>query len=120
MVLITKYFNDRLPKYQIEKLGFREKLWLYKAHLWYSFLIQDFLSCYKYSSKWINLFYENEQMIFLNPVWYLKGSSYLLECLYLIKYKSYFNKFLQKLEKTIMLDDFPRNDNLDSLSFLRI
>ena len=31
--LVTKYFNDRLPKYDINELGFREKLWLYKAKL---------------------------------------------------------------------------------------
>ena len=30
---ITDYFNNRMPEYQIEELGFREKLWLYKAHL---------------------------------------------------------------------------------------
>ena len=40
---IQKYFNDKMPKYDFKTLGFREKLWLNKAHLWYSFLIQDFL-----------------------------------------------------------------------------
>ncbi|MCB0374441.1 MAG: hypothetical protein KDD04_00825, partial [Sinomicrobium sp.] len=118
--LITDYFNARLPEYQIEALGFREKLWLYKAHLWYSLLIQDFLACYKYASRWTDLFYENEQMIFLNPVWYLKGSNYLLESLYLIQYKSQFRKSLEKLEKTIARKDFPRNDNVQSLSFLYV
>jgi len=58
---IMAYFNNQLPEYSIEDLGFREKLWLYKAHLWYSFLVQDFLSCYKYSSKWVNLFNDNQQ-----------------------------------------------------------
>ena len=56
---VTKYFNDRLPKFNFNKVGFREKLWYYKAQLWYSFLMQDFLSCYKYASKWVDLFYQN-------------------------------------------------------------
>lgn len=56
---VKEYFDRHLPKHQIENLGFREKLWLYKAHLWYSFLIQDFLSTYKYASKWVDLFYEH-------------------------------------------------------------
>ena len=56
---VTKYFEDRLPEVDIAKLGFREKLWYYKAHLWYSFLMQDFLNCYKYALKWVDLFYEN-------------------------------------------------------------
>lgn len=120
MRTITKYFNTKLPKYHIEELGFREKLWLYKTHLWYNFLIQDFLPCYRYSNKWVGLFYENQQMIFLNPVWFIKGNNYLLECLYLIKHKSYFKETLDRLEETIALEAFPKNDNLCSLSFLCI
>lgn len=115
---ITDYFNNRMPEYQIEELGFREKLWLYKAHLWHSFLIQDFLSCYKYASKWVNLFNDNPQMIYLNPVWYIKGNTYLLECLYLIKHKSYSEVVLQQLEQSISNDAFPKNDNTASLYFL--
>ena len=115
---ITTYFKNKIPKYTYENLGFREKLWLYKTHLWYSFLVQDFLSCYKYSSKWVALFDENPQMISLNPVWYIKGNSYLLECLYLIKHKSYMKAVLERLQQTISLDAFPKNDNLSSLYFL--
>ena len=81
---ITKYFNDRLPKYNINTLGFREKLWLYKAYLWYSFLTQDFLACYKYASKWVTLFYDHKDQIVLNPVFFLKGNHYLLESLFFL------------------------------------
>ncbi len=117
---LTKYFNARMPEFAIEDLGFREKLWLYKAYLWYSFLIQDFLSCYKYANKWVNLFYDNQHMILLNPIWYLKGNSYLLECLYLIKHKANFKKTLEKLEKTIEMEGFPKNENIISMTFLSI
>ena len=41
---ITQFFYEKLPKLDHEALGFREKLWYYKAHVWYSFLTQDFLS----------------------------------------------------------------------------
>ena len=56
---ITEYFKKYLPEVHLNNMGFREKLWLYKAYLWYSFLMQDFLNCYKYSLKWVNLFYKN-------------------------------------------------------------
>jgi hypothetical protein len=114
------YFERHLPKYKMELLGFREKLWLYKAHLWYSFLIQDFLSCYKYSSKWVDLFYDNREMIHLNPVFYLKGNHYLLESLFYVKYSSQFRETLEKLEATIGAKDFPKNDNIASLVFLYV
>lgn len=117
---VQKYFEKHLPKYKIEDLGFREKLWLYKAHLWYSFLTQDFLSCYKYSSKWVDLFYENKEMIYLNPVFFLKGNHYLLESLFYVKYGSQFKETLVNLEKMVSSKEFPDNDNITSLAFLYI
>jgi tetratricopeptide (TPR) repeat protein len=118
MQTINQYFNDRMPEIIIEELGFREKLWLYKAHLWYSFLVQDFLGCFKYSSKWVDLFYENPNMISINPVWYIKGANYLLECLYLLKHKTYFNEALVKFEETVNSESFPKNDNVIALNLI--
>ena len=60
---INTYFYSKLPKYDFDSFGFREKLWLYKSHLWFSFLTQDFLQSYKYASKWIALFKENKKYI---------------------------------------------------------
>nr|WP_299346602.1 hypothetical protein [Allomuricauda sp.] len=117
---VRDYFESHLPAYQIEDLGFREKLWLYKAHLWYSLLTQDFLSAYKYASKWVDLFYENEEMIALNPVFYLKGNHYLLEALFFVKYGSQFRGTLERLEQQVGNPKFPQNDNIASLSFLYI
>lgn len=115
---VQKYFSKNLPSYKINDLGFREKLWLYKAHLWYSFLVQDFLSCYKYSTKWVDLFYDNEGMIYLNPVFFLKGNHYLLESLFFVKYASQFRETLDKMEIIVKHPDFPKNDNISSLAFL--
>ncbi|TDQ31582.1 hypothetical protein [Zeaxanthinibacter enoshimensis] len=117
---VKRYFDSHLPEYRLEDLGFREKLWLYKAHLWYSFLVQDFLSCYKYSSKWVDLFDEHKDMISLHPVFYLKGNHYLLESLFYVKYSSQFRYVLEKLEKKTRSPEFPQNDNIRSLSFLYI
>ncbi|UJH67553.1 hypothetical protein [Allomuricauda sp. SCSIO 65647] len=117
---VQDYFQKHLPKFKIEELDFREKLWLYKAHLWYSLLTQDFLSSYKYASKWVDLFYENKEMIYLNPVFYLKGNHYLLESLFFVKYASQFKDTLEKLEAMVNSQAFPKNDNIASLSFLYI
>lgn len=115
--VIATYFESKLPKYDWNILGFREKLWLYKAHLWYSFMVQDFLSCYKYSKKWVDLFYENPKMMILNPVFFLRGNHYLMESLFLIKDKTKLKSRLSKFEQTITSDDFPRDDNIEVLSF---
>jgi len=115
---VYTYFHDRLPKYSSNELGFREKLWLYKAYLWYSFLIQDFLSCYKYARKWVDLFESNPNMIKVNPVFYLKGVHYLLESLFYIKHQSKFNETLNKLEQNINTELISKNDNTKVLSFI--
>lgn len=117
---ITKYFKARLPEYNINELGFREKLWLYKAYLWYSFLTQDFLSCYKYASKWVDLFYANNHMITLNPVFFLRGNHYLLETLFFINYYEKFKTTLHDLEKITKEDWFPKDDNIEGLTFMYI
>ena len=117
---IDAYFHARLPKYEIHELGFREKLWLYKAYLWYSFLTQDFKNCYKYASKWVELFYDHPKMIHSNPVFFLKGNNYLLESLFFIKQKQRFDKTLTSFEKIIQSEGFPIDNNIEALSFLYV
>jgi hypothetical protein len=115
---IDDYFQKHIAKFDENKFGFREKYWFYNANLWRSFLVQDFLGSYKYSYKWVTLFYDNPSMIYLNPVFFIKGNHYLLESLFMLKYKSKFKKYLLKLEETILDTRFPINDNIASLSFL--
>lgn len=117
---VTEYFDEHLPDYRLNQLGFREKLWLYKAHLWYSFLTQDFLSAYRYAHKWVSLFNDNPDQICLNPVFYLKGNNYLLESLFYVQYSSQFRSTLEHMETVISGKDFPKNDNVASLSFLYV
>ena len=116
--IITKYFNDRLPVIKNKKLGFREKLWYCKAHLWYNFLLQDFLSCYRYAAKWVDLFHQNPSMINLNPVFYLKGNNYLLEAIFFIRNKPKFVKKLEHFKTTVSNTKFNKDENISTLVFL--
>ncbi|MFP2994932.1 hypothetical protein ABN763_03430 [Spongiivirga sp. MCCC 1A20706] len=116
--VVKQFFSDKLPNYDSSLLGFREKLWLFKAHLWYSFLTQDFLSSYRYAKKWVDLFDESPKMIKLNPVFYLKGHHYLLESLFFIKNQSQFKEVLEKLERLRDNQRFLVDDNIESLLFL--
>ena len=115
---VTEYFNERLPKFKLNKVGFREKLWFYKAHLWYSFLMQDFLNCYKYAAKWVDLFHQNPSMINLNPVFYLKGNNYLLEAIFFIRNKPKFVKKLEHFNITVNNTKFNKDENVSTLIFL--
>ncbi|CAM1344935.1 hypothetical protein [Tenacibaculum amylolyticum] len=114
---INDYFYARLPEFDYSKLGFREKLWLYKAHLWRCFLTQDFLHGYKYASKWVTLFRVYPKMVIINPVFYLKGRNYLLESLFFTRHLSEFYKELDFFEKEIQQDRIPTNSNTEILIF---
>ncbi|AUC15271.1 hypothetical protein BTO06_09025 [Tenacibaculum sp. SZ-18] len=114
---INDYFNARLPEFDYHKLGFREKLWLYKAHLWRCFLTQDFLNGYKYASKWNTLFKAYPKMKLINPVFYLKGKNYLLESLFFTRQKDEFIKELASFEEEINNEKITLNSNTEILMF---
>jgi len=117
---VKNYFEAHLPKYDYKQMGIKEKLFLYKAFLWYNFITQDFVSCYKYSQKWVDLFYYNPKMKITNPVFYLKGINYLLESLFLIQHRSKFRSTLNYLETEIEQHNFLLNENTESLAFLNL
>jgi hypothetical protein len=54
------------------------------------FFDSRFLGSYKFAYKVVTLFYDNPNMIYLNPVFFIKGNHYLLESLFMLKYKSKF------------------------------
>ncbi len=114
--IVTRYFNSHLPKYNISKLGFKEKLFLYQAYLWYNLIVQDFVSSYRYSQKWIDIFDAKPEMKNVNPVFYLKGYNYLLESLFMIKHHKKFRIILADLKSNIESPNFILNDNTEALA----
>jgi len=115
---IQGFFKGALPEYELKNLGIIERLYLYKAYLWYSFIIQDFVSSYRYAQKWVDLFYYNPQMKRTNPVFYLKGINYLLESLFLIQHLTRFRSTLNFFEEELNNQKFLLNENTESLAFL--
>ena len=115
---VREFFEASLPKYDIKKLGLKEKLYLYKAYLWYNFITQNFVGSYRYAQKWVDLFYYNPRMKKNNPVFYLKGINYLLESLFLNQHLSKFRSTLNFFEEELNKQQFLLNENTESLAFL--
>ncbi len=115
---IKTIFDEKIKYFNPEDLGFREKLIYYQSWVWYSLLAQDFLSSYRYASKWIDTFNKKPEMIKIHPVYYLKGYNFLLEALSLIKYPSKFKNRLNDMIKVVEDESFPVNQNLNALIFL--
>jgi hypothetical protein len=117
---ITDYFYTNLPEFDYAKLGFKEKFWLYQAHLWYNFITHNFLACYRYATKWMKLFEDSPHLISIHPVFYLKGNHYLLESLFYLNDVPRFEAALDKLEKILKKSSFPDDDNILALSFIYV
>jgi len=116
--IVNDYYEARLPKYEFATLGFTGKMFLYQAKLWYGFITQDFLSCYRYSQKLVALFDEYPDMKQLHPVFYLKGVNYTLESLFYLQQTYKFNETLIALEDSIEYQRFFVNENTQLLSNL--
>ena len=59
-------------------------------------------------------------MIKLNPVFFLRGNQYLLEALFFIRQHDKFKIALSNLENITQEKWFPKDDNVESLTFLYI
>lgn len=115
---LRSFFETSLPTYDHKNLGLKERLYLYKAYLWYNLITQDFVGSYRYAQKWVDLFYYNPRMKKNNPVFYLKGINYLLESLFLIQHLPKFKSTLNFFEEELNNHQILLNENTESLAFL--
>lgn len=95
-------------------------MWFYKAHVWKHLLLQDYKHAYKYSQKWVELFYENPEMISNHPVWYIKGNTNLMKILFLNGQVNKLEGWFEKFRETTNSGYFTTNENLQSLTFLNV
>ena len=112
---VKEFFNANLPKYQIEELNFYEKLYLYQSYVWYHHTSQDFLYCYKYAQKWVDLFEESPEMLELEAPLYLKGLHNLLSSLFYLNHYDRFVKVNKQLEQFEKVYKVKSNTNLDGM-----
>lgn len=70
---VKEFFASRLPHYRPSELGFEEKMHLYNAYVWYHYITQEFLMCFKYAKLWVDLFEEYPYVKNEYREMYLKG-----------------------------------------------
>lgn len=108
---IRAFFKDNLPKDSNAINGFYEKLYLYQSYCWYAFIRQDFLMYYRYSQKWIDLFYENKVMIAVETGHYIKGMHNLLNAHFDLRNFKAFQKTLDQFEDFAKTPEAKQHDN---------
>lgn len=112
------FYKEALIEKEHNNLSFIEKLWYYKTNLWYNFIIQDYLTAYKYARRWVDLFDVNPLMKINHPIFYLKGNHYLMEVLFFLWQPQKHEAALNKLLQNIANENFTLNGNSETLAFL--
>jgi hypothetical protein len=75
---LKAFFEKSLPPDVKSISGFYERLYLYQAYVWYSFIRQDFLLYYRYSQKWVDLFSIFPGLLKVETANYIKGMHNLM------------------------------------------
>ncbi len=117
---LWEFFKTNLPEMDTGKLTFSEKINLYQCYVWYYFILQDFLRCYKYAFKWVDICKQNPTVSGIDPTMLLKGYNNLLAALFYIGYYQKYRTALHEFE-TYVEENYPEfntNEKLLSFQFL--
>ncbi|WP_238783876.1 hypothetical protein [Blattabacterium cuenoti] len=117
-IFIETYFRTNTQKFNITKLSFYEKLFLYQSKAWYYHIRQDFIMCYRSSKKWIKLFQSYSNAKKIAPVSYIKGYHYLLDTLFYLNHYSKFTSVLMQFENEVKNKKILINENTEILIFI--
>jgi hypothetical protein len=117
---VQKFFEDRLPPLKLEKMSFHEHVFLNQSFVWYYYIILDFVKCYEYAVKWVNLFKDNQRFLVWDVDLMLRGYHYVLTCAYYNRDKDNFYTYLVEFE-AFRKSYYPKfNENSRIFSFIYV
>ena len=93
---INKIFFTNLPEYDKPQLSFSEQYNMCRAYYWYSYIVQDFENCVKYTELWVSIFKENN-LTHLRHAEFLRGLNRLLQSLFRINDSDRFDIYYEEL-----------------------
>jgi tetratricopeptide (TPR) repeat protein len=117
---VKEFLRKNLPEDVWMHKGFYEKMYLYQSLSWAAFIRQDFVTYYRYTQKWVDLFHENRIMIRVETGHYIKGLHYLLNAHFTLRNFREFGKTLQLFEKFSQTDRVKDHDNFRIQAFIYI
>ena len=112
---VKYYFENNLPKFDLESLTVLELLYLNYSYCSYYYFIQDFSNGYKHAQKWLNTFEQYPIMILRKPEMYIKSLHNILIAQHKL---NLYNEFYETHRKLINLKrnkriNFTKNINLN-------
>lgn len=108
---LKAYFDSKMPAIQLEELDMYQRLYLYQAYVWYYRMIQDFVKCYTYAKRWVDLFEVYPTMKRFDAVTYIKGLHNILNPLYIMGDSTRFEYYLEVLKDFDTDDKYSLSNN---------
>ena len=108
---VQEFFEKNLPADVNQCQGFYEKLYLYQSFVWYAFIRQDFLTYYRYTQKWVDLFEKEPFMVTIETSHYIKGMHNLLSAHFDLLNDQKFRETLRQFEEFSESDIVKNNVN---------
>jgi hypothetical protein len=108
---LNEFFKENVAIYTSKAATFYQKLYLHQCYVWYAFIRQDFLMYYRYTQKWVDIFYEEPIMIEIETAHYIKGMHNLLNAHFDLKNYRKFDETLKQFEDFNNSEVAINNDN---------
>lgn len=110
---IKKYFQQNLPQESEADL-----IHAYQCYVWFYYITQDFVGCYKYARKWCDLYENDDTLIENEPEMYMRGLHNALSALFYCDDVKRFRKELKVLKGFVDLREKEFNENQMIQSFI--
>jgi tetratricopeptide (TPR) repeat protein len=122
---VRDYFDEHLPEFDEDSLGFISKSYLYQSFVWLYYIQLDFKRCYEAAVKWVNASKDFPQGIDRDPDLFMRGYHYMLTSVYNISVYNEVDhsKYLKHLEEieAFRKKNYNRfNDNSKIISFMYV
>lgn len=107
--MIKNFFKMKLESFDDTTMGFHEKLYLYQAKMWYSYIQHDFLRCYRYAAKWVALFDADPTFKTIYYDHYIRANSRLMDVMFMTRQHKMMVRRINKIEEEVGIE-IPSND----------
>ncbi|MEP5612134.1 MAG: hypothetical protein ABJP45_07775 [Cyclobacteriaceae bacterium] len=110
---IHSFFHENIPDEQESEI-----IHAYQCYVWFYYITQDFVQCYRYARKWCDLYEKDEILSGNEPEMYLRGLHNSLSALYYCDDGPRFRKELKKLEDFVEQRNDGFNENQLTQAFI--
>lgn len=116
-----EFYQKHYPQLpERENTTFFERVNLFQAQMWYSYILLDFPACREYALQWVNLFAEYPQMKEKDPDLYMRALYYTLVFLYFTRDHDRHVQYLREFEafETSIQEQLNTNSSMIAFVYL--